>query len=76
MDELAKLTDSYTGADLSGLVRQASLYALKDSIATSMSIDSKVTQPQTTNDSSLSVNRANFLKALTHIRPSVSAEVR
>lgn len=68
IDELAKQTESYTGADLAGLVRQAALQALKNSI-----IDNG------DNDNSgevLKVHKDHFTQALKNLRPSVSPEVR
>lgn len=63
ISELATLTDNYTGADLAGLVRQASLYALKESISSSAST------------SQMSVSRNNFTDALKQTKPSVSEQV-
>uniref|UniRef100_W8BBH1 Putative cell division cycle ATPase n=1 Tax=Ceratitis capitata TaxID=7213 RepID=W8BBH1_CERCA len=56
-------TDGYTGADLAGLVRQASMLALKESI----------NSPDATD---LRVRKAHFDTALKLIRPSVSAQDR
>lgn len=66
LEELAELTESFTGADLAGLVRQASLQALRDSL-----------QVEVTNeaDVDLSVHKNHFTLALRHMRPSVSIEV-
>lgn len=64
IDELAALSENYTGADLAGLVRQASLYALKESIASS------------TASSQITVNRSNFMNALANTKSSVSEQVR
>lgn len=66
LEELAQLTDSFTGADLAGLVRQASLQALRDSI----NIDTSETEID------LSVHKKHFVLALQHMRPSVSTEVK
>ncbi|XP_065359208.1 nuclear valosin-containing protein-like isoform X4 [Calliphora vicina] len=64
-DELACLTDGYTGADLAGLVRQASMLALKESINnTELKLDD------------LCVNQSHFRKAIHMLRPSVSAQDR
>lgn len=63
INELAALTDSYTGADLAGLVRQASLYALKESIASS------------TSTSQIGVSKSNFINALKNTKSSVSEQV-
>ena len=79
LGELAKLTENYTGADIAGLVREASLHALKDSISLTEhnSDDNSMTSDRaSTNDDLLEVNRKNFLQALQNIRPSVSAEVK
>lgn len=77
VEELATLTENYTGADLAGLVRQASLHALKDSIAASLLVDASedASSSSQTADHALCVSRDNFVKALAHIRPSVSEEV-
>uniref|UniRef100_A0A1A9WD13 AAA+ ATPase domain-containing protein n=1 Tax=Glossina brevipalpis TaxID=37001 RepID=A0A1A9WD13_9MUSC len=64
-DALASFTDGYTGADLSGLVRQASMLALKEALNNT---DSK------TED--LCVRRSHFLKAIDMLRPSVNAQDR
>jgi ribosome biogenesis ATPase len=66
---LAQLTDSYTGADLAGLVRQAALQSLKDSITQTDANEIVV-------DDDLKVNKNHFTKALRNLRPSVSKEVR
>lgn len=66
MDELATHTDSFTGADLAGLVRQASLQALKEWLAKNPSNDS---------NEELRVAERHFDAALKHLRPSVSPEV-
>lgn len=71
IQELATLTENYTGADLGGLLRQASLLALKDSIAASSLSSPKDAADET----DIPVNRKHFLTALRDIRPSVSAEV-
>lgn len=63
VNELAALTDSYTGADLAGLVRQASLYALKESISS----------PTATNQ--ISVSKGNFTDALKNTKSSISEQV-
>lgn len=66
LDELAIRTDSFSGADLAGLVRQASLQSLKDSISKETTSKS---EPE------LKVHKKHFDLALTHLRPSVSPEV-
>lgn len=63
INELASLTDSYTGADLAGLVRQASLYALKESISSSAATNQ------------ISVSKANFIDALKNTKSSISEQV-
>ncbi|XP_005187952.1 nuclear valosin-containing protein-like [Musca domestica] len=64
-EELASLTDGYTGADLAGLVRQASMMALKESLNNA---EIKLED--------LCVCRDHFQKALKMLRPSVSAQDR
>lgn len=66
LDDLATRTESFTGADLAGLVRQASLQALKDSISKEAAIDS---------DDDLKVHKQHFDLALKQLRPSVTPEV-
>lgn len=67
LDELAALSDSFTGADLAGLVRQASLQALRDSLQFG-------TTPEAELD--LSVHKRHFMTALQQLRPSVTSEVK
>lgn len=67
LNELAALTDSFTGADLAGLVRQASLQALRDSLQFE-------TTPE--NEIDLTVHKRHFILALQQLRPSVTSEVR
>lgn len=64
--DLAELTESFTGADLAGLVRQASLQALRESLQV---------EPIAETDLDLSVKKRHFMLALKHLRPSVSTEV-
>ncbi|KAM7358087.1 nuclear valosin-containing protein-like smid isoform 2-T2 [Cochliomyia hominivorax] len=64
-EQLAAMTDGYTGADLAGLVRQASMMALKESLNNS---EIKLED--------LCVNQSHFTKALQMLRPSVSAQDR
>ncbi|XP_061395606.1 nuclear valosin-containing protein-like [Musca vetustissima] len=64
-EELASLTDGYTGADLAGLVRQASMMALKESLNNN---ELKLED--------LCVTREHFNKAVKMLRPSVSAQDR
>lgn len=66
LDDLSVRTDSFTGADLAGLVRQASLQALKESISKETAIDT---------DDELQVHKLHFDLALKNLRPSVSQEV-
>ncbi|XP_031619973.1 nuclear valosin-containing protein-like isoform X2 [Contarinia nasturtii] len=65
LEELAELTDSFTGADLAGLVRQASLQALRDTLKIETTPESEI---------DLSVHKQHFLMALQNLRPSVSTE--
>lgn len=67
-NELAELTTGFTGADLGGLVREASLQALKESLLTAAD--------ETAEDEKLFVERKHFVEALANIKPSVSDEVR
>ena len=63
--EIADLTKGYTGADLAGLVRQASLQTLKESIdRDSDSIDD------------LKVCKNHFLDAIKKLKPSVGEQVK
>ncbi len=64
INELAILTDSYTGADLAGLVRQASLYALKESITSTVAT------------SQINVSKSNFTDALSNTKSSISEQVK
>lgn len=67
LEQIALATNGYTGADLAGLVRQASLQALKDSIVTN-------TSDQETVD--LTVHEKHFFDALAKLKPSVNEQVR
>lgn len=69
LEELAELTDNFTGADLAGLVRQASLQALKDSVSNQMDNNS-----DTNENDDLRVTRQHFLNAIGQTKPSVSCE--
>lgn len=62
-EEISSLTDGYTGADLSGLVRQASLQTLKESIE----------GDQISED--LKVHRSHFVEVIKKLKPSVSSQV-
>lgn len=69
---IARLTEGYTGADLAGLVRQASLQTLKDSIdACSTQEDSS--SPET-EEQQLLVGLTHFQEAIRNIKPSVNEE--
>lgn len=65
LDLLAIRTDGYTGADLAGLVRQASVKAFKESLTT-----------DSDDSDDIKVTMMNFMEALKETKPSVSAEVR
>lgn len=67
LEELSGLTDSFSGADLAGLVRQASLQALRDSLQFESIPESEI---------DLSVNKRHFMLALQQLRPSVTSEVK
>ena len=66
LEELAQLTESFTGADLAGLVRQASLQALRDSLKFESASEEEI---------DLKVHKQHFMSALQQMRPSVSTEV-
>lgn len=65
LEELAAKTDGYTGADLAGLVKQASMFSLRQSLNIG---NTKVED--------LCVNKQHFEEALKQLRPSVSEQVR
>lgn len=62
--EIAGLAQGYTGADLAGLVRQASLQTLKESIDGGEDHDD------------LKVHRVHFIDAIKKLKPSVGDQVR
>ena len=62
---IAEQTDGYTGADLAGLVRQAAMLALKQSV-----------NDENANDADeLCVTAKHFEEAIRLLRPSVGAQV-
>ncbi|XP_043865547.1 nuclear valosin-containing protein-like isoform X1 [Drosophila mojavensis] len=65
LEALAAKTDGYTGADLAGLVKQASMFALRQSLNSG----------NTTVDD-LCVRQQHFEEALKQLRPSVSEQDR
>jgi len=65
LKELAAKTDGYTGADLTGLVKQASMFSLRQSLNNG-----------DTNIEDLCVRKQHFEEALKQLRPSVSEQVR
>lgn len=67
---VARLTEGYTGADLAGLVRQASLQTLKDSIAECSSDDNVSDE----SEQDLKVAMVHFQEAIRSIKPSVNEE--
>lgn len=67
LNEISFLTEGFTGADLAGLVRQASLQTLKDSI--NESSDDNSTEV-------LLVKKEHFLEAIRNVKPSVNDKVR
>uniref|UniRef100_A0A182WLP8 AAA+ ATPase domain-containing protein n=1 Tax=Anopheles minimus TaxID=112268 RepID=A0A182WLP8_9DIPT len=76
-EKVAELTNGYTGADLAGLVRQASLQTLKDSIVASGNeerLGEESEQQQNDAELSLVVRLEHFIKAIRNTKPSVSAE--
>lgn len=64
LEELAAQTDGYTGADLAGLVKQASMFSLRQSLNNG---NTKVDE--------LCVCKQHFEEALKQLRPSVSEQV-
>lgn len=62
--EIAAMTDGYTGADLAGLVRQASLQTLKESIDGG------------DDNEDLTVRKSHFVDAIKRLKPSVGEKVR
>lgn len=70
--ELSELTTGFTGADLGGLVREASLQALKESLLSS----NMESTEEAGDEEQLFVGKKHFLEALANIKPSVSDEVR
>ncbi|TDG52916.1 hypothetical protein AWZ03_000459 [Drosophila navojoa] len=65
LEALAAKTDGYTGADLAGLVKQASMFALRQSLnCGNTSVDD------------LCVRQQHFEEALKQLRPSVSEQDR
>ncbi|XP_032590394.1 nuclear valosin-containing protein-like isoform X2 [Drosophila grimshawi] len=65
LNELAAKTDGYTGADLAGLVKQASMFSLRHSLNNG-----------DTNVDDLCVRKQHFEEALKQLRPSVSEQDR
>lgn len=75
---LARLTEGYTGADLAGLVRQASLQTLKDSIDACNSREEEASPssdaPEVETEEQLVVELRHFQEAIRNIKPSVNEE--
>ncbi|KAH8395033.1 hypothetical protein KR215_005636 [Drosophila sulfurigaster] len=65
LNELAAQTDGYTGADLAGLVKQASMFALRQAL-----------NSDNTNTDDLCVRKSHFEEALRQLRPSVNEQDR
>lgn len=68
--EIANLTDSFTGADLAGLIQEANLIVLDDFMLAAVNPDSEANVT-----TELKVTKRHLLLALQKIRPSVSKEV-
>ncbi|ALC43327.1 smid [Drosophila busckii] len=66
LQQLAVQTEGYTGADLAGLVKQASMFALRQALN-----EGKVSA-----DEDLCVRNKHFMEALKQLRPSVSEQDR
>ncbi|XP_058121492.1 nuclear valosin-containing protein-like isoform X2 [Anopheles coustani] len=73
-EKVAELTEGYTGADLAGLVRQASLQTLKDSIVACGQEETTTDDGGEQAEMSLTVTLAHFLEAIRNIKPSVGTE--
>uniref|UniRef100_A0A182MQZ8 AAA+ ATPase domain-containing protein n=1 Tax=Anopheles culicifacies TaxID=139723 RepID=A0A182MQZ8_9DIPT len=75
-EKVAELTEGFTGADLAGLVRQASLQTLKDSIVASGDEERMGDSGQQQNDEDLNlvVRLEHFIQAIRNTKPSVNAE--
>ncbi|KAH8365701.1 hypothetical protein KR093_003532 [Drosophila rubida] len=65
LNELAAKTDGYTGADLAGLVKQASMFSLRQALNNGE-----------TNIDDLCVRKEHFEEALKQLRPSVNEQAR
>lgn len=70
---IARLTEGYTGADLAGLVRQASLQTLKDSIDACNGQEDSV-EAEEEQEEKLLVALRHFQEAIRNIKPSVNEE--
>lgn len=70
--EVAGLTDSFTGADLAGLIQEASLIVLDDFMLAATA----TTDDEMSAETELKISRSHLMSALQKIRPSVSKEVR
>ncbi|XP_053663992.1 nuclear valosin-containing protein-like [Anopheles marshallii] len=76
-EKVAELTEGFTGADLAGLVRQASLQTLKDSIMASGDEERVGESGQQQIDEELNnmvVRFEHFTQAIRNTKPSVNAE--
>jgi ribosome biogenesis ATPase len=69
-EELAQVTNGFTGADLAGLMRQAALQSLKTAMSDVVDVDDDE------NDEELIVKKEHIMEALAQVKPSVSEEVR
>lgn len=63
INNISRMTEGFTGADLDGLIRQASLQALKESV------DSDETMTE------MKVHNRHFADALRKLKPSVNEQV-
>ncbi|XP_052871682.1 nuclear valosin-containing protein-like [Anopheles cruzii] len=75
-ERVATLTEGYTGADLAGLVRQASLQTLKDSIVGAGEQEDRDggAGEKDATEAMLQVHMAHFLEAIRTMKPSVNPE--
>lgn len=72
LDELARVTHGFVGADLAALTREAAIDAVRG-IMHKIDLDERTIPPQVLEE--LSVTREDFLSALKRIQPSAMREV-
>jgi transitional endoplasmic reticulum ATPase len=72
LDELARVTHGFVGADIAALAREAAIEAVRR-IMPRLDLDERTIPPEVLED--LCVNREDFLAALKRIQPSAMREV-